>query len=167
MPEVYQGVNTKYVCQGTTVSKENLLQKVSIQPVSDQAINIDFGEVIAVEVNQRVTSLAAIIRQRHIAGITACIPTYRSLTLVYDSVIIRQSELIPLLEGMLHTLNGEYSQQKRWQIPVCYGGEYGVDLERSAVNLGLTPEELIFLHSRVNYRIYMIGFMPGFAYLGD
>ncbi|WP_254711483.1 5-oxoprolinase subunit PxpB [Pantoea cypripedii] len=138
----------------------------AIQTIADQAVNIDFGEVIDAQVNQRVTSLAAAIRQQNIAGVTGCIPTYRSLTVTYDSVVIRQRELIQALELLLNTDMLHTPPRKCWLIPACYGGDYGIDLASSATCLGLTPAELIEIHSAQPYRIYMIGFMPGFAYLG-
>lgn len=137
-----------------------------IQKIADQAVNIDFGEKIDERINQRVTSLAAIIRQQDIPGVTGCIPTYRSLTVTYDSVLIRQKMLIQMLEELLNTDIRINHPRKCWLIPACYGGDHGIDLSASADMLGLSVNELIEIHSAQPYRIYMIGFMPGFAYLG-
>jgi inhibitor of KinA len=136
------------------------------QPVADQAVNIDFGELIDEEINLRITSLAAAINNKRLTGVTACIPTYRSLTVAYDSALVRQSHLIECLKELITTVKTETKTRKCWYLPVCYGGKYGVDLPASAQTLALSPDELIRLHTATCYRIYMIGFMPGFAYLG-
>lgn len=137
-----------------------------IKAIADQAINIEFGEVIDERINQRVTSFTAALRQKKLQGVTACIPTYRSLTVTYDSMKIRQTRLTSVIEELLSSDNLDTPEGKCWQIPVCYGGEHGIDLEDVSASLGLTPDELISIHSAQIYRIYMIGFVPGFAYLG-
>ncbi|KFD19153.1 allophanate hydrolase 2 subunit 1 [Tatumella ptyseos ATCC 33301] len=151
---------------GLQVNDKTLPGDWVVQPIADQAINIDFGEVINTRVNERVTSLVAAIKKRQLPGITGLVPAYRSVTISYDALIIRQSELIHVLEELIVCGNMLKHAGKCWQIPACYGGEYGIDLLTSASALGLTTDELISLHSAAIYRIYMIGFMPGFAYLG-
>lgn len=135
-------------------------------PVADHAVYIDFGEVIDEQINRRVTALAARLKAAAPAGITSLIPTYRSLTVNYDSTQVRQQALIQQLEQLLAETVEADAPSKCWHIPVCYGGQYGIDLPELAATHGLSEQEAIAIHSATRYRVYMIGFMPGFAYLG-
>lgn len=137
-----------------------------IAPIADHALYIDFGEVIDVAVNQRVTALARRVAQAGIVGVTGLIPTYRALTVAYDCTRIRQSRLREHMERLLAEPDAAVAPVRSWEVPVAYGGEHGIDLKWLADHHQLELEELIDLHSAVSYRVYMIGFMPGFAYLG-
>jgi KipI family sensor histidine kinase inhibitor len=137
-----------------------------IASIADHALYIDFGEVIDVAVNQRVTALAKRTAEAKIAGVTGLIPTYRGLTVAYDCTRIRQSALRERLERLLAEPDAAADPVRCWELPVAYGGEHGIDLLWLADLHQLDPDEVIRLHSAVSYRVYMIGFMPGFAYLG-
>lgn len=137
-----------------------------IAPIADHALYIDFGEVIDVAINQRVTALAKRVADAGLKGVTGLIPTYRALTVAYDCTQIRQAALHEKLERLLAEPDGEPDPVRCWELPVAYGGEYGIDLLWLAEHHQLDPQEVIRLHSAVSYRVYMIGFMPGFAYLG-
>lgn len=137
-----------------------------IYPISDQAIYIDFGDRIDETLNRRVTALAARIEEAHICGVQALVPTYRALAVYYESTEIRQAQLIPQIEKLLASLTLSTEATRCWEVPVCYGGAYGIDLEDFAAHHEMTTAEVIERHCAARYRIYMIGFMPGFAYLG-
>ncbi len=136
-------------------------------PVGDCALTVEFGREISEEINGRVRSLAMALKNAAIPGVLEWIPTYRSLLVYYDPAKISYRRLLGLLRRMMD-LVGQASQagKRVWKIPVCYGGEYGEDLQFVAQNAGLTAEEVVKLHSSAEYRIYMLGFLPGFAYLG-
>lgn len=137
-----------------------------IAPIGDHAIYIDFGEVIDIAVNQRVTALARRVGEAGIPGVTGLVPTYRALTVAYDCTLIRHSRLRQHLERLLAEPYAEAGPVRQWEVPVAYGGEHGVDLEWLAAQHDLDAQTVIALHSAARYRVYMIGFMPGFAYLG-
>lgn len=137
-----------------------------IAPIADHALYIDFGEVIDVAVNQRVTALARRVLDARIEGVTGLIPTYRALTVAYDCTRIRQARLLEHLQRLLAETDAAADPVRSWEVPVAYGGEQGIDLLWLADHHQLDPQEVIRLHSAVSYRVYMIGFMPGFAYLG-
>ncbi|MHC8286961.1 5-oxoprolinase subunit PxpB [Pseudomonas sp. XS1P51] len=137
-----------------------------IAPIADHALYIDFGEVIDVAVNERVTALARRVAGAGINGVTGLIPTYRALTVAYDCTRIRQSRLREHLERLLAEPDATADPVRCWEVPVAYGGEHGIDLVWLADHHHLAPVDVIRLHSAVSYRVYMIGFMPGFAYLG-
>jgi KipI family sensor histidine kinase inhibitor len=137
-----------------------------IAPIADHALYIDFGEVIDAAVNQRVTALAKRVADARIEGVTGLIPTYRALTVAYDCTRIRQSRLIAHVERLLAEPDEQAAPVRTWEVPVAYGGDHGIDLQWLSEHHQLDPQEVIRLHSAVSYRVYMIGFMPGFAYLG-
>ena len=148
------------------MNDENKPSTWVIQSIADQAINVEFGDSIDEGINQRVTAFMAVLKQQQIPGVTGYLPTYRSLRVSYDSLLIRQSHLIHLIDALLSNAQWTTTPSRCWIVPVCYGGEQGIDLEVSATALGLTCDELVHIHSAPTYRIYMIGFVPGFAYLG-
>ncbi len=95
------------------------------------------------------------------------VPIYNSLTLISRSEPIELESLARSLRSWYENYPGPESIQTRtWEIPVCYDSEYGLDLEEAAKTLGLTPETLISKHCEPTYRVYGIGFLPGFLYLG-
>lgn len=137
-----------------------------IASIADHALYIDFGEVIDPVINQRVTALARRVTQAGIVGVTGLVPTYRALTVAYDCTRIRQARLREHLERLLAEPDDSAGPVRLWKVPVVYGGEHGIDLQWLAEHHQMDPEQVIALHSAVSYRVYMIGFMPGFAYLG-
>jgi len=137
-----------------------------ILPIADQAVTVDFGDVIDEVINARVTALASRVRQGAVAGVTSLVPTYRALTVGYDSTKTQQSALVATLNVLLSQPDGEADPVKIWTIPVNYGGAQGVDLDWLAQTHRLSPQEVVERHVAGSYRVYMIGFMPGFAYLG-
>jgi KipI family sensor histidine kinase inhibitor len=148
------------------VKTEEQASSYRIAAIADHALSIDFGEVIDAAINQRVTALAKRVVQAQIPGVTGLIPTYRALNVAYDSTRIRQSRLREHLERLLAEPDAEADPVRCWEVPVAYGGDQGVDLQWLADHHQLDPLDVIRRHSAVNYRVYMIGFMPGFAYLG-
>lgn len=137
-----------------------------ILPIADQAVYVDFGDVIDEAINARVTALASRVRQSALPGITSLVPTYRALTVGYDATLTQQAALINELTLLLSQPDAKAPPVKIWTIPVNYGGEQGIDLEWLAQTHGLSTEEVVERHVSAKYRVYMMGFMPGFAYLG-
>ena len=100
-------------------------------------------------------------------GIVETVPTFRSLMVTYDPSEISFEQLKKELSGIsVEESAGQETPHHVVEIPVCYGGSYGEDLKDVAAHAGLTEEEVIRLHSSVDYNIYMLGFLPGFPYLG-
>ncbi len=133
---------------------------------ADQAVIVEFGVTIDAEINRRVTGLDRDIAHRPIAGVVECIPTYRSLFVRYDPIQTSAANLIEDLRHRVASPGESQAQGRLWTVPAFYGGEAGQDLDEVARIHGLTTEEVIALHCGARYRVFMIGFMPGFAYLG-
>lgn len=117
--------------------------------------------------NARVIALAHAIGDLDLPGVVDVVPTFRSVTVHYDCRRIRGSVLQETIGALaMPDARGE-GEGQLVEIPVCYGGSSGPDLEVAARELGMTAEGLAARHGAVDYRVYMLGFLPGFAYLGD
>jgi KipI family sensor histidine kinase inhibitor len=136
--------------------------------MGDRGLLLEFGSSISPEINESVRRMALTIEIEAIPGIVETIPTYRSLLILYNPLIIPLKDLKRKLEALEVRL-GEASlpEPKLTRIPVVYGGSYGPDLEAVAKYHQISPEEVIRLHCSKAYLIYMIGFMPGYPYMGE
>jgi KipI family sensor histidine kinase inhibitor len=148
------------------IVKRCIVPTPKILPCGDSAVTIEFGDTIDPDINGMVLALDDIVRARAPAGLIETVPTYRSLTIQYDPVATDYDALVKLLNEETKDLAPRNAVGRRWRVPVVYGGEYGIDLEEVAALHGLTPRQVIEIHSSAVYRIYMIGFLPGFTYLG-
>ena len=137
-----------------------------IKPVGDCAVLIECGECISEEVNRRVTGLAARLEEAHLPGLLKTVPAFASLLVYYDPLIVDYHTVCKALENLAAQNQEGKKAGRTVEIPVCYGGEYGEDLPHVARHAGLSEGEVIRLHSGKSYRIYMLGFLPGFPYLG-
>jgi len=136
-----------------------------VLPCGDTALAVEFGEAIDPAVNACVLALDARVAQG-IPGVVETVPTYRSLLVHYDPVVTDFDTLGAALSALSTDLSDTPVEGRLWRIPVVYGGAFGVDLEAVAARHGLAPAGLIARHAAPIYRVYMIGFVPGFAYLG-
>lgn len=135
-------------------------------PSGDTAITVEFGRDISDEANRRVLALDRKLKQAPISGIVETVPTYRSLLVHYDPETISFGALSDQLVTLAQTPDeSETVAKRRWRIPVCYGGEHGIDLEDAAQALNTTPDALVARHAAGDYRVAMIGFTPGWSYL--
>jgi len=136
--------------------------------MGDRGLLLEFGDEISPEVNEKVRRMALAIRATSIEGIVETVPTYRSLLIHYNPLILSIEELKKRLKGIENGLQqAPFPEPKLTRIPVLYGGSYGPDLEEVAKYHQISPEEVIRLHCSKPYFIYMIGFMPGFPYMGE
>jgi inhibitor of KinA len=142
-------------------------EKPRMLPCGDTAVSVEFGNVVDRSVNERVHALFRTLKSLNPPGILDLIPTYRSLLIQYDPWECSFEQLLLLIEDCL-----ENSPEMVWkeagtvEIPVCYGGRLGPDLDEVAGFHGLTPAQVVDLHCAPLYYVYMIGFSPGFPYLG-
>jgi KipI family sensor histidine kinase inhibitor len=145
-----------------------LYPKTLFSLMGDRGLLLEFGDEISSEVNEKVRRMALAIQPEAIEGIVETIPTYRSLLIIYNPLILPIDDLkkrLYLIErGLQQT---PFPEPKLTRIPVVYGGSYGPDLEEVAKYHRISTEEVIHLHCSRPYFIYMIGFMPGFPYMGE
>ncbi|MDI3481938.1 MAG: inhibitor of KinA [Tepidanaerobacteraceae bacterium] len=137
-----------------------------ILPAGDKAVVVEYGNEISEECNNRVLNLYHALKARNAGGITSLIPTYRSVLIKYDPLELDVEELVGLIAESDMSSGQQDFQPKVIEIPVAYGGEFGPDLDFVAEYHSMTPEEVIKIHTGSAYRIYMLGFTMGFAYLG-
>jgi inhibitor of KinA len=149
--------------------KTGLYASARYLPVGDTALVVEFGDAINLEINRRVISLNDAILKAEVKGIEELVPTYRSLLVRYDPLKTSYEQLVFQVKDLENTLGSLKAEAKSRKIvvPVVYGGEYGPDLGHVAQVHGLTEEQVIRLHSGREYRVYMIGFVAGFPYLGE
>ena len=143
------------------------MKDTKILTAGDSSLLIQFGQEISPEINAQITAFVHLMREQHVEGVTDVIPAFTSLLINYDPRVIDYRKLKRRLEKLLKLeVSKKVSSSRIFEIPVCYGGEYGPDLENIAKHANLTPQEVIDIHSSSDYLIYMLGFLPGFSYLG-
>lgn len=133
----------------------------------DTSLSVEFGNEISESINAQIRAFNMALQSSGIPGIVETVPSYRSLMIHYDPSVILYDPLVKRLRSLLGRLDqASLPPSDVLEIPVLYGGEEGPDLEFVAQHAGKTPEEVIRIHSSTEYLIYMLGFTPGFTYLG-
>lgn len=135
----------------------------------EQGLIVEFGNAIDPAVNARVHRLARALAARGLEGVIETVPTYRSLLVLFDPLILPRERLDSEVEALLAVPAVEEAPGvggNTVELPVLYGGEFGPDLTFIARHTGLSTEEVIAIHSSSSYLVYMLGFTPGFPYLG-
>ena len=144
-----------------------MYDKIKFLTAGDSAIVMEFGDTIEKELNARIAAVVESLKKKNIDGILDILPTYMSVLINYDPVKISYGEMVDTLKGLSKADSGEQSDEVRLiEIPTIYGGEYGPDIDFVAENAKMSKEEVIKIHSGTDYLVYMMGFMPGFTYLG-
>ena len=143
------------------------MSRTRFLPAGDAALTVELGNRIAVPLNRKVRALALAIEKAALPGVIEVVPTYRSLTIYYDPLSLSLADLRREVEGMLDRLEDIPLPAPRFvTIPTVYGGEFGPDLPFVVSHCGLTEDQVIRLHTRPTYHVYMLGFTAGYAYLG-
>jgi inhibitor of KinA len=143
-------------------------ESARFQPASDQSLLIYFGQEISFISHQRVMKLLRLLQLQPVAGVRNLHPAYCSLLVKFDGLRFSHDEVEAVLREYLERLEEVNLPEPRLvEIPVCYGGGYGPDLAEVCAIHGMTPAQAIELHSSVTYLVYFLGFVPGFAYLGE
>ena len=138
-----------------------------VVPAGDSAIVVEFEERIDPAINARAIALANALQAAGIAGVRDIVPTYRSVALFFDPLRTNHDALVGRIEREARRPAPDAAPQTAaLRIPVCYGGEFGPDLEAVAAFGGVSADDVIALHAAPIYRVFMLGFVPGFAYMG-
>ena len=143
-----------------------------ILDAGDAALTIEFGSVIDPALLAAVNALdAALLRLQHeggLPGVIETMPTFRSLTVFFDPLLTDRAALLAELQPLIAAAEqGAPAAGRRWRLPVCYEGEAAPDLAEVARTLGIAEAEVVALHSGTDYLVYMLGFLPGFPFMGD
>ncbi|MDQ3180151.1 MAG: 5-oxoprolinase subunit PxpB [Acidobacteriota bacterium] len=152
-------------------------KNIKIFPLGDNALTVSFGSEISPELNGFVIKLTQFFEQNQFPGLIETVPAYASLAIFYDVLIVRRnfaefstaySAVKSLAENALQNLNEVIESKSRLvKIPVDFDKEFAPDLEFVALKNNLTPKEVIEIFTAQIYRVYMLGFLPGFAYMGE
>jgi len=138
------------------------------QPASDQSLLVQFDQRITLDAHRRVRKLLRLLEREPVSGIRNLNPAYCSILVNFDPLKLNHTDLGAILlgySGRLDTI--DLPEPRELQIPTCYGGDFGPDLNEVAALHEMTPARVIELHSSVSYIVYFLGFVPGFAYLGE
>ncbi len=139
-----------------------------IMPAGDEAVLVEFAQEIRRETNLWVRALAHRVMAEKPRWLREVVPAYASLLVYYDPGEGGYDKVAATLRALAgDELPGDLPPARQFQIPVRYGGEDGPDLEWVAAKVGMSPDEVIARHSAPLYVVYMLGFLPGFCYLGD
>lgn len=144
-----------------------LYQETVFRVAGDRGLLVEYGDAIDPAINRKVRSMAVAMGREPVRGVVEFIPTYRSVIVLYDPLVTTLAGLkkdILALEERLTDI--EIPPPDTIEIPVCYGGELGPDIDIVAGSNGLTEEEVIEIHRKPAYLVYMIGFTPGYPFLG-
>ena len=141
--------------------------KPKIVPLGDSALLVQVEDEVDIATNQRVHALAALINVSPPLGVIETVPAYGTLLVHYDSLLLSFGQIKNYLREKLTQVQDNISRKrKQLEVPVRYGGEYGVDLEAVARHCQLQMEDVIRIHSEKIYTVFMMGFTPGFPYMG-
>jgi inhibitor of KinA len=141
-------------------------------PMGDQALIVEFGDRVDPVLSAHIAAVAQQLRDSRPIGVLDIVPAYTTLALHYDPAAVGAgaSPYEALVETIGTWLKARYAgdavASRVIEIPVCYGGVFGEDLQALASSCGLSADEVIALHSGATYHVHMLGFVPGFAYLG-
>src|SRR5260221_7840230 len=148
----------------------------TIFPLGDTAVTIDFGNSIDEVINQEVLSLFHSLKKKFVPGIIELVPAYSSLTIYYDMLTVRKNN--PQYNSAYDALKEKIGEKllepagqsgvlsQSVQIPVCYDKEFAPDIDELTAAKNITTDELIRIHTSKTYSVYMLGFLPGFTYMG-
>ncbi len=146
---------------------EATTQQPRFLPGGDTALVVEFGDRIDRGLSAAVIGLAERIRVADLGGVTETVPSFRSLLVHYDPLTTSAERLTEEIAGLIGGQAAAPTSGRLWRIPACHQAEFAPDLAEVAAHAGLTPDEAIALHGATRYHVYMIGFLPGFPYLGD
>lgn len=138
-----------------------------ILPAGDTAIVVEFGDRIDRRLSSLVLTLAQRLNESGLEGVVETVPTFRSLMVHYDPLVLPIETLTGCIVELMNGLQVAEAVGRRWRLPACYDARIAPDLDHVTARTGLTPSQVIEQHSSVTYHVYMLGFLPGQAYMGD
>jgi len=137
------------------------------KPLGDSALLVQLGDKIDSAINQRVHALNALLQTNSIAGIVETVPAYCTLLIHYDPLILTFDQVTHWVRDEMTQLADSFHRTpRRLEVPIRYGGASGLDLETVAAAKNISIADVIRIHSEREYTVYMMGFTPGFPYLG-
>jgi inhibitor of KinA len=133
----------------------------------DTGLVIEFSDGVDRQLSSWVLALARRLNEVRLEGIVETVPTFRSLMVYYDPLVLPSTALVARIAELIEGVRATEPSGRLWRLPVCYDTELAPDFADVAARTGMTSAEVIERHSAVTYHVYMLGFLPGFAYMGD
>src|SRR5262245_23306451 len=155
------------VMSDTIAGKAQSRQETKFLSCGDTALCVEFGDSIDRRVSALVLALARRVEAEKIPGVVELVPTFRSLMVHYDPSVLPQAALKAKLTPLLLDLRPAEGSSRLWRIPGCYDPSISPDLAEVADRTRLTPKQVAERHSAITYHVYMVGFLPGYPYMGD
>jgi inhibitor of KinA len=143
------------------------MRDYTVLQAGDTALVVEFGESIDRRLSARVLALARRLDEARLDGLVETVPTFRSLMVYYDPLLLPVASLVAYIERSMRSPRIADEVGRQWCLPACYDSRIAPDLDHIAVRTGLSPAQVIERHSSVIYHVYMLGFLPGQPYLGD
>ena len=154
-----------------------ILKDITFYQISETAVSIEFGQEISEETLKKITKFNQFIKENPFSGLLSTIPAYTTLTLYFNPIVLMNDaglkgrtcldKISEYLKSVnLETKINQSTNHKIIHVPVCYDVKFGLDLEELTSFYQLKKEEIIQIHSAATYTVFMIGFVPGFPYLG-
>lgn len=143
------------------------MEEVKFLPCGDSAVTVAFPQEIREDTNRKLRYLAGRLQNARLRGLRECVPTFCSLTVYFDPLTLSPARLEAYVRRVLGGYQESAAGEKRiFTIPVCYEGEFAPDMADVCALTGLSREQVVSMHTGTDYLIYMLGFLPGFPYLG-
>lgn len=136
-------------------------------PAGDTALVVEFGDRVDRALSTAVLWLAQALDGERIAGVIETVPTFRSLMIHYEPLVISAAALAARIEDRVRTFRPRETVGRLWHLPVCYDERFAIDLNDVARRTSLAAQQVVERHTAVVYHVYMLGFLPGQAYMGD
>jgi KipI family sensor histidine kinase inhibitor len=143
------------------------MPEFKVLPAGDTALVVEFGEDIDRKLSTQVLALARRLNEVRLDGVIETVPTFRSLLVHYDPLILPAASLTARIAELIAGLQITEAAFRLWRLPACYDAGFAPDLGDVAARTGLSVAQVIERHSAVTYHVYMLGFLPGQAYMGD
>jgi inhibitor of KinA len=137
-----------------------------LRPAGDQAVLVEFGDTVDIAISERVLAFDAALRARPFDGFTESVPSYAAVMVGFDALQVSPGAVRARLEALLTEPHPPPPAAQRHEVPVCYEQPFAPDLSEAAQRCGLSEEAAIATHLSGDYRVFMIGFAPGYGYLG-
>jgi inhibitor of KinA len=136
-------------------------------PAGDTALSVEFGDRVDRQLSSLVLALARRLNEAKIGGVVECVPTFRSLMVYYEPLLLPFAALTERIDTLMQGLRPTQTAGRSWRLPVCYDDSLAPDLGDVAKRTNLTQAQVIERHSALTYHVYMLGFLPGQPYMGD
>lgn len=147
--------------------QDRVEQETRFLPSGDTALTVQFGEAVDRDVSIAVVNMVARIERAALPGVVEIVPTFRSLLIHYDPLATSAETLISEVSALIEHDTADRATGRRWSIPACYDGDLAPDIDEVAERTGLSRAQVIERHASQAYHVYMLGFLPGYPYMGD